>query len=169
MIATNQTKAPPGLNAQLNNFIYLPSQNATTPIRRNLNPYVTIRHSISNFRPPSSKKPDISRFNHYLDFHHNRFGAMKNVYQLSEHFLLAARTQDIEKNKSAIKKVMLTVCIRDLINPPTFAFRVGHTDKQSYKQYFIDLTTHTTCSRLNDSKNIALNYYIIPNLPCLRG
>jgi hypothetical protein len=164
MINTNQTMAPPELNAQFNNLIYLYVQNTTTPILRHFKPYFTMRHAVYHYRPPSSKKPDISDINYYFDNHNNRSGALHSLNQLSENSLLEANNKATKRNETIIKKVMRTDCIRDCIKSPVFAFRVKCAYKQSGNKYFINLATHTAYSRLNNSKKTASNYYINPQL-----
>ncbi len=164
MITTNQTKAPPELIAQLNNFVCLHGQNTKTPILRNFKTYFTIRHAVYHYRPPSSKKPDSSDINYYFNDHNNRSGARHCLYQISENSLLEAYNKASKRNETAIKKVMGTDCIRDCIKTPVFAFRVKCAYKQPGNKYFINLATHTGYSRMNDSKKTASNYYINPQL-----
>lgn len=168
MINTNQTMAPPELNAQFNNLIYLHGQNTTIPILRHFKPYFTMRHAVYNYRPPLSKKPDISGVNYYFDYHDNRLGDTHSHYQFSETLLLRTCNKTTKQNEHAIKKVLETNGIRDFINTPGFSFRVVNCAyKMSGKKYFIHLAVNTINSRLNDSKKTASNYYINPQLTLL--
>lgn len=122
MITTNQTKAPPELNAQFNNLIYLHGQNTTTPILRDFKPYYTMRRALYNYQAPLSKKLNGSAINYYFDYHSKRFRAMNSLYQLSDHHLLGGYYKATEKNETAIKKVMEKNCIGGFINTPVLPF-----------------------------------------------
>ena len=89
---------------------------------------------------------------------------MKALYQMTENQLLKHYFETNKNNPEALCPNMKISLIGGYINTPVFAFRAKWDYKQTGKKYYIDLSNHTTMTRLPDARNAALNHQEAPRL-----